>query len=177
MLNYIPILRGIILLLTTSLITPVLAQNVSIQQYVPNAMLVGKGRFSYVFWDIYDARLYAPKGRWQANQPFALKLTYLRHLKGNKIADKSIEQMEKQGVTQAKKLKQWQTQMRQIFPNVEKGESLVGIRTKAGATIFLNNDHVIGAIDDPAFTRYFFNIWLAPNTSAPDLRKALLGLK
>ena len=50
-------------------------------EYVPEAQLVGEARMTYLFWKVYDARLYAPEGKWQPTQPFALELKYLRKLK------------------------------------------------------------------------------------------------
>jgi ribosomal protein L10 len=34
---------------------------------------------------------------------------------------------------------------------------------------------LLGTIDDPEFSRFFFGIWLDPRTQKPDLRSALLG--
>ena len=39
-----------------------------------------EGRLTYLLWDVYDAMLYAPKGKWSHDKPFALKLSYLRSL-------------------------------------------------------------------------------------------------
>ena len=33
---------------------------------------------TYFFWDVYNAQLFAPKGQWQGEPPYALTLTYLR---------------------------------------------------------------------------------------------------
>ena len=41
-----------------------------ISAYVPNSKLVGKGRLSYMVWNIFDAKLYAPNGRWNPKTPF-----------------------------------------------------------------------------------------------------------
>ena len=57
-----------------------------ISQYVPEAEKVGAGRLSVMIWDVYDAALYAPQGQFNENKPFALELTYLRHIPGEKIA-------------------------------------------------------------------------------------------
>ena len=45
-------------------------QNI-IQRYVPNAQSVGQGRLSVFVWDIYDATLYAPNGKWKQKAPYA----------------------------------------------------------------------------------------------------------
>ncbi len=143
--------------------------------FVPNEQKVGQGRFTYLFWDVYDATLYAPQGVWDNNKPFALTLSYLQPLKGEKIADRSIKEIRDLGFTDEAKLSTWRIQMRQIFPDVNKGITLTGIYTDAGDTIFYKNNVEIGRVKDPEFSKAFFGIWLNEKTSAPDLRQKLLG--
>lgn len=155
-------------------ITPALAM-AQMNQYIPNAQEVGQGRFSVMFWDVYDATLYAPQGQWQKGQPFALRLTYLRDIKGKKIADRSAEEIRNLGFHDEVKLADWHSQMKNIFPDVSENVSLTGIYTAQGESIFFQNNSEIGRIKDPDFGHYFFNIWLSQKTSAPELRKKLLG--
>jgi hypothetical protein len=144
--------------------------------HVPQASLTGQGRMTYLMWDVYDATLYAPAGRYQPNQPYALSLTYLRSLEGRAIADRSVEEMRTQGFSNEIKLAQWHSQMRSIFPDVSAGNTLTGVATREGHTRFYRDGKLIGEIADSQFTETFFNIWLSPKTTAPNLRKALIGL-
>ncbi len=147
-----------------------------IRQHVPHAQEVGEARMSVMFWDIYDATLFAPNGKWDGNKPFALHLTYLRHLGGDKIADRSVQEMRAQGFKDEVKLATWHTQMRQIFPDVSEGDAITGIFTKDGQSLFFKNNMEIGRIQDTEFTQHFSAIWLDPKTSAPSVRLGLLGL-
>ena len=156
-------------------ITPAYALD-HIRTYVPAAQKVGKGRLTYLFWDVYDATLYAPQGSWQEGQPFALQLSYLREIEGKKIADRSVEEMRNQGIKDEVKLATWHAQMRKIFPNVDEGVRLTGVYTEKGETVFYKNDREVGRINDPEFSKAFFDIWLNEKTSAPDLRRKLLGV-
>lgn len=146
-----------------------------ISQYVPDAQKVGDGRLTFMFWDVYDAALFAPEGQWSDNKPFALKLSYLRNLSGLKIADKSIEEIRKQGFSDELKLADWHSQLRKIIPDVDSTTSLIGIYTQEGVTIFIKGAQEIGRIVDPSFGPLFFDIWLGEKTTAPELRKQLLG--
>lgn len=148
----------------------------TIDTVIPQAQKVGEGRFSYMIWDIYDATLYAPKGAWTEEQPFALTLSYLMNIEGRKIADRSISEIRKQGVKDEVKLATWHAQMTKIFPNINEGSSLTGIFTPNRETIFYKNDKEIGRIKDPEFSKAFFGIWLNETTTAPALRRKLLGL-
>ncbi len=138
--------------------------------------LVGEARMTYLFWDVYDARLFAEGGTWDANKPFILELSYLRSLKGKAIAERSIEEMRKQGFDDEVLLDEWLEALIGIFPDVDKTSVIKGVIDEEFTTQFYFNDEFIGAIEQPAFTTQFFNIWVGEETSEPTLRKKLLGL-
>lgn len=148
-----------------------------LQQYVPQASVVGEARMSVMFWDVYDAKLLAPNGKWSGDKPFALQLRYLRDIDGSKIADRAVQEMRKQGVSDEVKLATWHNQMIQIFPDVHEGDTLTGIFTENDQTIFLNESKEIGRINNVEFTKHFSAIWLSPRSSAQDVRLGLLGHK
>lgn len=156
-------------------VAPAFAVEVA-QKYIPDAKEVGKARLTYMMWDVYDASLYAPKGQWRNDKPYALQLRYLRSLKGDAIAKRSVEEMRKQGFNDEMKLAAWYSQMRDIFPDVKKGTEIVGISTANKATQFYKNGSLIGEIQDADFGKKFFGIWLNEKTSEPKMRRQLLGL-
>ena len=156
-------------------VSPVMANDVA-QKYVPNAAQVGTGRLSVVFWDVYDATLYAPNGKWNADTPYALSIDYFREIEGTDIADRSTEEIRKQGFADETTLDSWQEKMRGIFPNVKNGANITAVFTAQKSTIFYANGKPIGSIKDASFSTQFFNIWLSEKTSEPALRKKLLGL-
>ncbi|MBD8891432.1 chalcone isomerase family protein [Labrenzia suaedae] len=142
---------------------------------VPSAALVGEGKMTFLGFGIFEAELYAPQGRYSPDGPFALKLTYLRNFKGAAIAEETAKQMRRQGMKDGPVLETWVARMTRIFPNVSKGQSLIGVRDAAGNTVFYSGGKTIGSIKDPEFTRRFFAIWLGQNTQNPDLRNKLVG--
>lgn len=146
-----------------------------INKYVKDAKVVGSGKLSYLLWDVYNATLYAPNGRWKRNKPFALSLSYLRAVTGKDIADRTVQEIRKLGFTNEVKLAAWYRQMKRIFPNVTKGSNLTGIYTPNSQTYFYRGKRQIGYIRDPEFGYWFFNIWLGKNTSQPDLKLKLTG--
>lgn len=170
-----PISGTISLLLSSLLYAAHLHAQPPLSPWVPQAQKIGEAHLSYLFWDIYQATLYAPQGQFQPEQAFALELSYLRAIKGREIADQSIVEIRSQGFNDEIKLATWHSQLRQIFPDVHKGISLTGIYNGRGKTIFLQNNTEIGHIDDAEFSRAFFAIWLGENTRSPRLRRQLLG--
>jgi len=139
--------------------------------------LVGEARMQVLFWNIYDARLLAPGGRLIDGEPFALSLTYLRQLDGEKIAARSIEEIRKQGFDDEAALMRWYEALVQLLPDVADQDEIVGLAARDGSTRFFRDGEPLGTIEDPAFTRAFFAIWLGEKTSEPLLREQLLGVR
>lgn len=147
-----------------------------VKSFVQPTNLVGKARLSYLFWDVYDAQLFAPQQNFSAQGKYALSLRYLMDFSGPDIAERSLDEMRGQGYRDQEQLKRWLVEMLAIFPDVQAGDELLGVRSVTGSSYFFYNGSAIGEVSDPLFADAFFGIWLAPNTSEPKLRKKLLGI-
>ena len=144
------------------------------QQVLEQPQIVGQARLKVLLFKVYDATLYAPQGRYSPDDQFALSLRYLRAFDGDKIAQRSVEEMRKQGYTNERKLAQWLRQMTALFPNVQAGTELTAVKTSSGDAVFYRGLERIGQIKDAEFSQQFFNIWLGAKTSEPEMRKELL---
>jgi len=151
------------------------ADSAIVQRHVPDAALVGEGRLKVMFWAVYDARLFATTGRLDRDAPFALEIDYLRDVDGADIADASVEEIATQGGHDAATLARWRKTLTAIFPDVTADTVLTGVRDARGHTLLFDGEALLGAVDDPAFTRAFFDIWLGERTSRPALRERLLA--
>ncbi len=128
-------------------------------------------------FEVYDARLWTPLGfrHGQYMQfPFALELQYLRRLEGAAIASRSIEEMRRVGSFSDAQAQNWLLAMRELFPNVGKGERITGINLPGEGAEFWVNGQRVGVVKDVAFARLFFGIWLDERTSEPKMRAQLL---
>ncbi len=146
---------------------------------LPRARLVGHGSLRFFGLQVYEARLWAAPGfdgQRYDSQPFALELLYSRKLDGAAIAERSIAEMKRVAPFGAAQSKAWLAAMTQAFPSVVAGDRLVGLQAGGGRVRFFHNGRETAAIDDADFGRLFFGIWLSPQTSAPALRDALLGV-
>ena len=132
----------------------------------------GSGEFRRWGFLVYEATLWA-KSDQPTTPPLALTLTYKRNLDGLKIADASVTEIRNLKIADEAQLKGWGERMAQIFPDVKPEDRIVGVHLADGASFF-HNDRFIGRVDDPAFARAFFAIWLDARTSAPELRTLLL---
>jgi hypothetical protein len=140
--------------------------------------LIGKGKFSYFSLHIYDAALYATSKDFNTQQltevRYALALHYARDLQGHKIAERSEQEMARGEVATQEERLLWLQQMKTLFPDVKKGDVLIGLHTPQKGTRFFHNSKLLGEVSDPRFAQAFFGIWLSEKTSAPRLREALL---
>ncbi len=152
------------------------SQNSYIHKHIKNADVVGTGRLTYLFWDVYDATLIAPNGELSFEKPFALTLHYLRDINGRDIADVSAEEIRKQGGVDEIKIAMWHEKMRNVFPNVQKGSVLTGVYLPKTGVEFFYNGRSIEIVKDADFSKHFFDIWLGSQTSKPQLRRALTGV-
>lgn len=140
-----------------------------------NFEAVGNGTLRFFGLRIYDATLWSPGGVWSASLPYALELVYARSFDGSAIAQRSIEEMRAQRPWPEATLTRWEKDMRALFPDVKKGDRLIGVRMPGAGAMFYSGTRKLGQITDESFAEAFFGIWLNPTTRAPDLRAQLLN--
>lgn len=144
---------------------------------LPSGALSGQATMTFWGLKVYRASLWVTPGFVGAaydQSAFALELAYLRDFKGADIASRSIKEMRRQGPIEAERAAGWEIRMRDLFPDVKTGDSITGVSQPGRGALFLSNGRVLGEISDPEFARLFFGIWLAPQTSEPQLRRDLL---
>ncbi len=146
-----------------------------LDKHLQAPVMVGQGQYKYLLWRVYDIALYATDRDFSGEPPFALRIQYHRDLTGESIARQSTALIRRQGFEDEMRLAAWYRQMEAIFPDVEKGKVLIGVRARDGSSRFYDENGEIGSINDPLFGRYFFDIWLGDQTQAPDLRAQLTG--
>ena len=146
----------------------------------PTARIQGQGQLRFLGLAVYEIALWTPLPAlsapdwWQA--PLALEITYARALSGRRIAQRSLLEMQRAAAITADQGERWLDDMTQLFPDVQAGDRITGVQRPGQAARFYVNGNVRGELRDAEFTRLFFGIWLAPVTSQPALRSALLGL-
>lgn len=143
---------------------------------LPGAVAAPAVRMTVWGFEVYDAKLWARAGFSSAQyvrHPFALELSYLRGLKGDSIAQRSLDEMKRQGPISDSQAQSWLKAMQAVFPDVQKGDRIVGVNKPEQGAEFWVNDRLVGQVADTQFAKLFFGIWLSPQTSAPEFRQAL----
>lgn len=147
-------------------------------ELVPSGRAAGQARLRFWGLDVYDASLWIAPGFRRADfaaHAFALQLHYLRGFSAADIARRSLDEMRRAGGFPAARAAGWQAELARLLPDVREGDRLTGVNRPGRPALFLFNGQLLGEIGDAEFARLFFGIWLAPHTSEPALREALLA--
>lgn len=138
--------------------------------------IVGQATLSVLFWDIYHATLYSTNGRYQlGSYPVALNIQYLRNIKAQDLIKRTAEEWDKLGYPSEQYLP-WLQQLKQIWPDILKGDELTLYLASAEHSDFYFNGERIGSLQAQNFGTQFLAIWLDEKCSFPKLRKQLLGI-
>lgn len=171
---------------TATKTTPTNAPSVMTEKELVNAigpqlhaelLEVGRGRFDYLFWHIYDAQLQSIDGKfidYQQSAPMLLSLTYQRDISKADFIDATLDQWQHQHGEVEPRHQEWALLLTDIWRDVKAGDTLSCQRLANGEVQFFLNKNYLGRINDPKFADEFLDIWLGVKTSAPKLRKQLI---
>ncbi len=135
----------------------------------------GEATMRFIGLKVYDVRLWTQMKSFTYADPFAVELVYDMSLNGRDIAERSVKEMRVQGYSDEAKLKRWGDEMTKIFPDIKKGDTLIGVSIPGKEARFYNREKLIATVSDPEFSKAFFDIWLSEKSSEPKLRLKLLG--
>ena len=148
--------------------------------YLTNFTAVGRGELTWLGFSVYHASLWTKTGNFKNindSVPIALSITYLRNIDSVDLAEKTVQEWGHLGIFEEDERETWGERLQVIWPDVEPGDSIVTLVTEDKTTKFYHNDSLITVLSDPGFGVALLSIWLDPNTSEPDLREKLIGLR
>jgi len=145
----------------------------------PPLRLQGQGQLCLLGFCLYDARLWTAQPGFSYDAPFALDILYRRSIPRTRMIDTAIDEIRRLSDPPPPEatLERWRTAMAPAFIDTRPGDSICGVYLPGRGVRFYVNGITSAEIDDPAFARAFFDIWLAPSTRAASLRERLLGKK
>ena len=137
--------------------------------------LIGQAKISFFFRPVYEAYLFAQNRNadFPLEGPFKLSLHYRLDITSRQLLRETLRQWEAQRLQPAQ---EWLALLQHSLPDIKSGDSLALETSEGQPARLLFNDVPIATIDDPEFVIAFSGIWLAENSTRPDLRKQLLGL-
>jgi hypothetical protein len=135
---------------------------------------VGQGIFHKFGFRIYRATLWAPDGKWEAQKPYALQLSYFRSLSKDTLIDTVMSDIESQGGSDEATYERWKNVLENSLSDIREGDVLIGLSVPDEKTKLFYNGAVIANIDEQPFADAFFNVWLGDHADER-LRTEILG--
>ena len=108
--------------------------------------------------------------------PFALALDYRMKFSSAQITKASIHEMARFSDREEGDFQALRTQLETCFPNVKKGDQIIGVSEGPDTARFYYNGEESCAVKWPEFRELFFGIWLGEDTRAPRKARVLKGL-
>lgn len=136
---------------------------------------LGGGEMRWLGFRVYEASLWAPQANWRPDAPFALAIRYDRAIPSARLVQTSVDEMRRLGMVDESRLEAWRTFLERAFPDVDRGDVIVGVNLPGEGVVFYRGDEPTGRLADEGFARAFFAIWLDERTREPGLRARLLG--
>ena len=137
--------------------------------------LLGKAKFSVLFWDIYESSLLTTDGQ----QPFSnvcqqvlFEIHYLRDISKKELIDNTVSQWQHLALNE-NEYRAFLPLLENIWSDINAGDRL-SMLSQRGRSVFYLNRQKIGEIESLTFAKIFLGIWLDENTSEPELQQQLL---
>ena len=138
--------------------------------------LLGKAKFSVLFWDIYESSLLTSDGKKpfnQACQQALFEIQYLRDISKKDLLDNTVSQWQHLSLKESE-YSLFLPLLESIWLDINAGDRL-SMLTQHSRTLFYLNSQYIGEIESVTFAETFLSIWIDKGTSEPKLRLKLLG--
>lgn len=138
---------------------------------------VGSTRLRVMLFRVYDAELMTDTGAYPDASQVALRLDYLRSIKANTLVGTTKDEWGELGYSIGENERQWLSQLRDIWPDVDSGDCLVAFHQENEGVTFYSADGELGHVESSEFANKFFAIWLDENSSYRRNRDELLGVR
>jgi hypothetical protein len=141
---------------------------------------VGRGELRWLGFEIYEASLWTPDGRYDgtaAAEPVALSLWYQRRFSREELLKITTGEWQRLGLGEPAARDRWADALRRIWRDVRPGDNLTAVVLPGGETRFYDATRQLGRVEDPAFGPAFLAIWLDSRSAVRDLRTQLLGTR
>lgn len=138
--------------------------------------LVGRASFKWSFLRIYESALYSRDGNFRdVESDLALHIRYYRNITRERLIQTTREQWQALGLSGHELAENWLSELRDIWPDIAKGDELTLRIDQNFAANFYMNGVYLGSVESPEFSRHFLAIWLSPASDFAELGLRLKG--
>ena len=144
-------------------------------EIAPSMQQVGQAEFRYLFWDIFDASLYAAGKTFSWQAPFALSLEYRRVFSAGDLTDETLQSLDRLTDWPKAELATFRTTLAPCMANVGDGDRFTAAGPDADTAVLYLNGEERCRIEKSGIRRDYFSIWLSLNSDFPEETRKLLG--
>ena len=144
--------------------------------------VVGQTKLKRFGFHVYDATFWTKDysgdeitNAFISNSTCALSITYARKIKVKHLLSNTKKEWLRLGFAERYPIDAWLKILSNIWPDVNKGDQLVFVKTYDGKSTFYNKNKMLGTIDDPEFGTAFLSIWLDEKSRFKRNREELSG--
>ena len=147
----------------------------SLTEIEPSLRQVGQAEFRYLFWDIFDASLYAAGETFSWKAPFALSLEYRRDFSAEDLTKETIKSLGRLTDWPSAELARFRAALAPCMANVRDGDRFTAVSPDADTAVLFLNGKERCRLQKSNIRRDYFGIWLSPNSDFPEETRKLLG--
>lgn len=143
----------------------------------PDMTVTGQAKYTKAIFHLYDASLCARDTQAPAKGEFAIVLDYARSFKSAQMVKATIVEMPRLSGRPTADFEPLRPLLQRCFPDVKKGDRIVGMSPEEGRAQFFHNGKETCLINWKNFRHDFFGIWLSDNSRVSKNAKKLRGEK
>jgi hypothetical protein len=169
-------LRNVVtFLLFTLLALPAHAKPPELSDVIAASVPRGQGTLDWLWITAYRAELWGDNTN--LAPPYALSITYNMDFSTDDLVGRSVDEIARAHPLTDTERTAYTTALQPLLPAVKEGDRITALVRGPDQLEMYHNGIRTGTLADATLITRFMGIWLAPTTSEPDLRVALLGEK
>ena len=137
----------------------------------------GSASVGFLLWQVFDADLWAPDGRFGWDAPLALSLIYRTDFSARELTDSTIEEMERIAGWQPERLAEFRSEIGPCMTDVGDGDRFTAASPEPDRIVLYLNGEQRCELTEAGLRRAYLGIWLSQNSRFPDESRKLIGLK
>ena len=127
--------------------------------------------FTWWGFKVYKAEVWTPNAAPpNFKREILLHIEYQRDFEKQDLVDSTLDEWKDLGLLNKNKYQNWLRQLKTIWPNVKKGDSITTYVNK-NTTYFYQGNKLLGKVNDQEFGPTFVQIWLHKNSKTSKLLK------
>jgi hypothetical protein len=148
-----------------------------VSTYVKSDAPYGQGTLHKMFMKIYETSLWTDAKRWSETSTFALCIRYEMNFSAKTLVDRTFDELKHEGPVSDADRETYGAKLSKLYHDVHPGDVITAVFVPKKGAVFYYNGKEQGTLPNVAFAKRFFNIWLGPTSSEPELRDKLLAGK